>query len=113
VSSAAMRISVSSLVVTLSFEGSSSISVQACAAFVGLPQVLGSGSDRYWWVWIIGWLEILSETGAESTIREHHYKRRNGPQSGTIDAVEGRPHQQSPGSPDGTRFGSLFRFHSP
>jgi hypothetical protein len=53
-------------------------------SLTGLPQVLGSGGDRYWWVWIVVWPELLSETGAESTIREHHYTRRNGPQSGTL-----------------------------
>ena len=34
----------------------------------GLPQVLGSGGDRHWRVWIVGWLEPLSETGAERAI---------------------------------------------
>ena len=35
---------------------------------LGLPQVLGSGGDRYWWVWIVAYLEPLSETGTESAI---------------------------------------------
>jgi hypothetical protein len=34
----------------------------------GLPRVLGSGGDRYCWVWIVGWPELLSETGAEGAI---------------------------------------------
>jgi hypothetical protein len=27
---------------------------------MGLPQVFGSGGDRYWWVWIVSWRELLS-----------------------------------------------------
>jgi hypothetical protein len=35
---------------------------------MGLLQVLGSGGDRYWWIWIFGRTEPQSETGAESAI---------------------------------------------
>src|ERR1700722_7771406 len=35
---------------------------------LGLPQSLGSGRDRYRRGWIVGRLELLSETGAEGAI---------------------------------------------
>ena len=34
----------------------------------GLSQDWGSGDDRHRWVWIVGWLELLSEAGTERAI---------------------------------------------
>jgi len=34
----------------------------------GLSQVWGSGGDRHWRAWIVGWLESLSEAGTERAI---------------------------------------------
>ncbi len=34
----------------------------------GLPQDWGSGCGRHWRVWIVGWLELLSEAGTECPI---------------------------------------------
>jgi len=35
---------------------------------LGLPQDWGSGCDRHWRIWIVGWLESLSEAGPERAI---------------------------------------------
>jgi hypothetical protein len=35
---------------------------------LGLPQNWGSGGDRDWRGWIVGWLEFLSEAGTERAI---------------------------------------------
>jgi LysR family transcriptional regulator, glycine cleavage system transcriptional activator len=34
----------------------------------GLPQNWGSGSYHHWRVWIVGWLEFLSEAGTERAV---------------------------------------------
>jgi len=33
-----------------------------------LPQDLGSGGDRHWRAWLVGWLELLSKAGTGRTI---------------------------------------------
>jgi len=34
----------------------------------GLSQDWGSGRDRHWRVWIVGWVESLSEAGTERAV---------------------------------------------
>jgi len=36
--------------------------------WLGLSQDWGAGGDRHWRVWIVGWLESLSEAGLERAI---------------------------------------------
>ena len=40
----------------------------AVARFKELSQDWGSGGYRHWRVWIVGWLELLSEAGTERAI---------------------------------------------
>ncbi len=35
---------------------------------MGPSQDWGSGGDRHWRVWIVGWLELLSKAGTERAI---------------------------------------------